>query len=262
MSKLSKNIEINRQSWEDRTAVHLKSKFYDLEAFKKNPMSLKSFELEGLGDVKGKSLLHLQCHFGQDSLSWAKKGAKVTAVDFSPSAIEAAKTLSEELDIEAEFIESNVLTLDLKQEFDVVFMSYGTLGWLPDLKQWGAVVAKHLKQGSTFFIAEFHPVLDILDEKTQFGYFFDKNTPTTKEVGSYTDGGEDMTTEYCWWNHSLSEIFVALESNGLKLQSFAEFDYSPYYIKGTVERQEGQYVLENRAKQSLPYVFTLKATKK
>ena len=97
-------------------------------------MSLKSFELEGLGEVKGKSLLHLQCHFGQDSLSWARKGAKVTAVDFSPSAIKAAKALSEELDIEAEFIESNVLTLDLKQEFDVVFMSYGTLGWLQNSK--------------------------------------------------------------------------------------------------------------------------------
>ena len=133
MNKFSKKIEINRKSWEDRTAVHLKSKFYDLENFKKNPMSLKSFELEGLGEVKGKSLLHLQCHFGQDSLSWARKGVKVTAVDFSPSAIKAAKALSEELDIEAKFIESNVLTLDLKQEFDVVFMSYGTLGWLPDL---------------------------------------------------------------------------------------------------------------------------------
>ena len=123
MNKLSKNIEINRQSWEDRTAIHLKSKFYDLESFKKNTMSLKSFELEGLGEVKGKSLLHLQCHFGQDSLSWAKKGAKVTAVDFSPSAIKAAKALSDELDIKAEFIESNVLTLNLKQEFDVIFMS-------------------------------------------------------------------------------------------------------------------------------------------
>ena len=101
--------------------------------------------------------MHLQCHFGQDSLSWAKKGAKVTAVDFSPSAIKAAKTLSKELDIEAEFIESNVLTLDLKQKFDVVFMSYGTLGWLPDLKQWGAVVAKHLKQGGTFLLLNSTP---------------------------------------------------------------------------------------------------------
>ena len=186
MKDLSKHLEINRQSWEDRTSVHLKSKFYDLEAFKKNPMSLKSIEMEGLGEVKGKSLLHLQCHFGQDTLSWAKKGAQVTGVDFSSAAITAAKQLSEELDIKAEFIESNVLTLDLKQEFDVVFMSYGTLGWLPDLKLWGSIVAKHLKQGGTFFIAEFHPVIDILDEKTQFGYFFDKDTPTIKEVGSYT----------------------------------------------------------------------------
>ena len=96
MNKFSKNLEINRQSWEDRTAIHLKSKFYDLESFKKNTMSLKPFELEGLGEVKEKSLLHLQCHFGQDSLSWARKGAKVTAVDFSPSAIKAAKALSEE----------------------------------------------------------------------------------------------------------------------------------------------------------------------
>ena len=113
-------------------------------------------------------------------MSWAKKGAKVTAVDFSPFGYKSGKVLSDELDIEAEFIESNVLTLNLKQNL-MVFMSYGTLGWLPDLKQWGAVVAKHLKKGGTFFIAEFHPVLYILDEKTQFGYFFNKNTPPLKK---------------------------------------------------------------------------------
>lgn len=261
MDNLSKNIEINRQSWEDRTAVHLKSDFYDLKSFKKHQMSLKPIELEAMGDVKGKSILHLQCHFGQDSLSWAKKGAYVTGVDFSPAAISAAKELSKELNIDARFIESNVLTLDLQEDFDIIFMSYGTLGWLPDLKLWGSIVSKHLKQGGTFLISEFHPLIDLLDEKTQFGYFFDENTPTIKEEGTYTDGGEDMSTEYCWWSHSLTEIFVALESNGLKLQSFEEFNYSPYHLKGMIARQEGQYVLENRAKQSLPYVFTLKATK-
>ena len=262
MNTLNKHIDLNRQSWEDRTAVHLKSEFYDLESFKRDPMSLKAIELDALTDVKGKSLLHLQCHFGQDSLSWAKKGAHVTAVDFSPAAIAAAKQLSEEIETPVRFIESNVLTLDLEEEFDIIFMTYGTLGWLPDLKTWGAVVAKHLKPGGTFFISEFHPLIDLLDEKTQYGYFFDENTTTTKEVGSYTDGGEDMKTEYCWWSHSLTEIFVALESNGLKLQAFEEFDYSPYHLIGMIERQEGQYVLENRAKQSLPYVFSLKAVKK
>ena len=226
MDKLNKNIEINRQSWEDRTAVHLESDFYDLKSFKKNPMSLKPIELATLGEVKGKSLLHLQCHFGQDTLSWAKKGARATGVDFSPAAISAAKDLAKELHIEADFVESNVLTLDLQKEFDIIYMSYGTLGWLPDLKLWGSVVAKHLKQGGTFLLVEFHPFIDLLDEKNQFPYFFDENTPITKEVGSYTDGGDDMITEYCWWNHSLTEIFVALESNGIKLQSFEELLFS------------------------------------
>jgi ubiquinone/menaquinone biosynthesis C-methylase UbiE len=262
MNKFGKYIDVNRQSWEDRTGVHLKSEFYNLEAFKRDPMSLKAIELAGLTDIKGKTLLHLQCHFGQDSLSWAKKGANVTAVDFSSSAITAAKELSEEIDIAVRFVESNVLTLDLEEEFDIVFMSYGTLGWLPDLNTWGKVVSKHLKKGGTFFISEFHPFIDLLDDQMQHGYFFDENTPTTKETGSYTDGGETLKTEYCWWSHSLTEIFVALESNGLKLQSFEEFDYSPYLLDGMIERQKGQYVLENRAKQSLPYVFSLKATKK
>ena len=112
--------------------------------------------MEGLGEVKGKSLLHLQCHFGQDSLSWARKGAKVTAVDFSPSAIKAAKTLSEELDIEVEFIESNVLTLDLKQEFDVVFMSYGTrVGCQPQTM--GSSRCKHLNKEVHFLLLSSTP---------------------------------------------------------------------------------------------------------
>ena len=262
MNKLNKHIEINRQSWEDRTPIHLESDFYDLATFKDNPMSLKEIELNALTEVEGKSMLHLQCHFGQDSLSWTKKGAKVTGVDFSPSAVSAAKQLANELNIEARFVESNVLTLDLQEQFDIVFMSYGTLVWLPDLKTWGAVVSKHLKQGGTFFISEFHPLIDLLDENTQYGYFFDENTPITKQVGTYTDGGDGMTTECCWWSHSMTEIFVALESNGLKLQSFEEYDYCPYHLEGMVERQKGQYVLKNRAKQSLPYVFSLKATKK
>jgi len=262
MNSFQKQIESNLKSWENRTPIHLKSQFYDLEAFKNGKTSLKSIELNALNNVQNKSILHLQCHFGQDSLSWAKMGAKVTAVDFSPSAISAAKQLSEELKIPVRFIESNVLTLDLKQQFDIVFMSYGTLGWLPDLQTWGSIVSKHLKQGGLFFISEFHPFIDLLNEDTQYGYFFDNNTPTIKEMGSYTDGGEQMLTEYCWWSHSLTEIFTSLETNGLKLKSFEEFDYSPYHLKGMVKRKEGEYVLENRAKQSLPYIFTLKAIKK
>ena len=152
MDKLGKNIKINQKSWEDRTSIHLKSKFYDLEAFKKNPMSLKSFELEGLGDVKGKSLLHLQCHFGQDSLSMARMGAKVTGVDLSEKAIEQANNLNQQLQLDAEFYCSNILIYqDQKEAFDIVFASYGVLGWHPDISAWFKVASQLLKPGGELF---------------------------------------------------------------------------------------------------------------
>ena len=262
MQDFNSHIQKNLQSWELRTPIHLRSKFYDNERFLQKMNSLKEIELQALNDVENKHLLHLQCHFGQDSLSWAYKGANVTGVDFSPSAVSAAKRLAHQTKLDAEFIESNVLELNLEKEFDIIFTSYGVLGWLPDLQQWGKIVSKHLKKGGTFLLVEFHPLIDLLDIETQYGYFFDKHTKIEKEQGSYTDGGKDIHTEYYWWSHSLTEIFRGLESNGLKLKSFEEFDYSPYKLDGMVERSPNQYVLENRAKQSLPYVYALKATKK
>ena len=262
MQNFNSHIQKNLVSWEARTPIHLRSKFYDNELFLKEQNSLKAIELHALGEVNNQYLLHLQCHFGQDTLSWAKKGAKVTGVDFSPSAIAAAKELAQKTQLTAQFIESNVLELDLNQEYDVIYSSYGALGWLPDLQQWGKVVSKHLKKGGTFLLVEFHPLIDLLDIETQYGYFFDKHTKIEKQQGSYTDGGKEVKTEYYWWSHSLTEIFKGLESNGLKLKSFEEFDYSPYKLDGMVEREPNQYVLEKRAKQSLPYIYALKATKK
>lgn len=262
MENYNLQIEKNLLSWQNRTPIHLRSKFYDNDQFMKDKNSLKEIEIQLLGDVNNQSLLHLQCHFGQDTLSWAHRGAKVTGVDFSPSAIAAAKQLAEQAQLKAKFIKSNVLELALKKEYDIIFSSYGVLGWLPDLQLWGKVVANHLKKGGTFLLVEFHPLINLLDIDSQYGYFFDKNTKIQKQQGSYTDGGKDMHSEYYWWSHSLTEIFVSLESNGLKLQSFEEFDYSPYMLDGMIERKPNQFVLENRANQSLPYVFALKATKK
>ncbi|MGC6470304.1 MAG: class I SAM-dependent methyltransferase [Flavobacteriales bacterium] len=262
MENFSSHFQKNLKSWEDRTPIHLCSNFYNNELFIKTKNSLNTIELNALEDINQKSLLHLQCHFGQDTLSLANLGANVTGVDFSPSAIAAAKQLAIDTKLNATFVESNVLELDLNEEYDIIFSSYGALGWLPDLQKWGKVVAKHLKKGGTFLLVEFHPLIDLLDIETQYGYFFDKNTEIEKEEGSYTDGGKDMKTEYYWWSHSLTEIFKGLESNGLKLQLFEEFDYSPYHLDGMIEREPNKYVLEKRANQSLPYVYALKATKK
>lgn len=262
MKDFETHLQKNLQSWEERTPVHLRSKFYNNDLFLETKNSLNNIEIQSLGNVTNQSLLHLQCHFGQDTLSWAQLGAEVTGIDFSPSAIVAANELAKQTQLVASFVQSNVLELDLKKEYDIIFTSYGVLGWLPDLNQWGKVISKHLKKGGTFLLVEFHPLIDLLDAETQHAYFFDKHTKIEKEQGSYTDGGKDMNTEYYWWSHSLTEIFKSLESNGLKLQLFEEFDYSPYHLDGMIEREPNKYVLEKRVQQSLPYVYALKATKK
>lgn len=261
MDYFEKHIKTNQKAWDTKTPIHINSDFYNNEAFKKGESSLKSFELEAIGDIKGKSILHLQCHFGQDSMSLARMGAHVTAVDFSAVAIKEAKAISKEINMPVNFIESSVLELELNKKFDIIFSSYGAIGWLPDLNKWGDTISRHLKKGGTFLLTEFHPFIDLLDEN-QYDYFFHKNPDIEVEKGSYTDGGQDIEIKTCWWNHSLTEIFSALESNGLKLKLFQEFDYSPYKLRGMIEKEKGKFVLKKREKQKLPYVFNLKATKK
>ncbi len=164
---MNKYMNSNLKLWEKLTAVNVKSRMYDVEGYKQGKTSLKSLELSELGDVKGKSLLHLQCHFGMDTLSWARNGAEVTGVDFSPSAIETARQLASELNINAEFINCDIFDLPkhLDRQFDIVYTSYGVLCWLADLDKWGKLIARYLKPGGTFYIVEMHPVLNIFNNE-------------------------------------------------------------------------------------------------
>ncbi|HYW26670.1 MAG TPA: class I SAM-dependent methyltransferase [Terriglobales bacterium] len=153
-------MEANRQLWDDRVDVHRRSDYYDVEGFRQGRNTLRSVELEELGDVTGRSLLHLQCHFGLDTLSLARMGARVTGVDFSKPAVALASSLAAELGIEARFVLSNVyqLTRELHEQFDVVFTSHGALGWLPDIPEWARVVARFLRPGGTFVVVDDHPI--------------------------------------------------------------------------------------------------------
>ncbi|HEX2620451.1 MAG TPA: class I SAM-dependent methyltransferase, partial [Phototrophicaceae bacterium] len=153
----------NRNLWDKWTDEHEKSPFYDLEGFRAGKDRLRSIELEELGDVSGKSLLHLQCHFGMDTLAWARRGAVVTGVDFSPQSIDLARALSKELQIPAEFCCSDIEHLPdtLSCQFDIVFTSYGVLHWLRDLKRWGEVINHFLKPGGIFYIVEDHPFMRV-----------------------------------------------------------------------------------------------------
>lgn len=167
---MKKFTEINKEYWDGLTEIHEKSKFYDVEGFIKGKSSLNFIELEALGDVKEKSLLHLQCHFGMDTLSWARLGAKVTGIDISDKAVKLARSLNERLKLDAEFISSNIYDLKEKtdKKFDIVFTSYGVTGWLPDLDKWGGIISHFLKPGGIFFIAEFHPVVWMFDDDFKY----------------------------------------------------------------------------------------------
>jgi len=149
----------NRRGWALRTQIHLNSASYDLASFRKGRITLRPLVQEELGDVRGRSLLHLQCHFGMDTLSWARLGALVTGADYSEEAIAVARSLAEDLDIEARFVCANLYDLPdvLDGSFDIVVTTYGVLSLLPNLNAWARVLGHFLKPGGTFCIVEIHP---------------------------------------------------------------------------------------------------------
>lgn len=251
---MDERLLTNRRAWDSRVPVHLDSTFYDNQAFLAGRCSLNAIEVEAVGSVAGKTLLHLQCHFGQDSLSWARRGARVTGVDFSPAAVAAARQLAEELELAARFVQSDVLALDLGQTFDVVFTSYGVLGWLPDLDGWAEVVARHLAPGGLFYVVEFHPALMMLDFETgqlAYEYFHRAYHETVK--GSYA--GDLAEREEHFWSHSLADILRPLLRQ-LTLERFCEFDYSPYgCFTGMLEEEPGRW--RYPAPVRLPHLFSL-----
>ena len=225
-------LDTNRDSWNKRTVAHFDSDFYNLNGFLKGESSLNEIELEFLGDIKGKSILHLQCHFGQDTISLARMGAIVTGVDLSDVAIEKAKELALETNCSANFICSDIYDLPkaLNAKFDMVFTSYGTIGWLPDINKWAEVVSHFLKPNGQFLIAEFHPVVWMFDdnfEKIKHRYFNSEPISETEE-GAYANKEAAITTSNITWNHGLAEVATALIGQNIKIEAFREYDYSPY----------------------------------
>ena len=191
-----KYFKTNLKRWNELVEINAKSKAYDLEGFKKGKSSLFPIETKELGDVRGKTLLHLQCHFGMDTLSLARFGAKVTGVDFSDKAIERARELSEELKIPANFIQANVYDIPniINEKFDIVFTSNGVIGWLPDLYKWAEIIDYCLKPGGFFYITDNHPFGNLVDEKYkdtfQVGYdYFNDGKPYKfdDDDGAYVD---------------------------------------------------------------------------
>ena len=263
----------NQQWWDEAVGVHVNSEFYELDAFKAGKSKLHKLDLEEVGDVKGKSLLHLQCHFGMDTLSWARLGANVTGADFSSQAIETARSLSSELGIDATFVQSDIYklpeALPASEKFDIVYTSYGTIWWLPDLMPWGKVIASYLKPGGFFYIADSHPFMHTIawTENLQLGYpYFSREPDISDGTGTYADRNAKMTHTVTYgWNHPLSETFTSLLSAGLNIEFFHEFPFSSWEClpaAGMVKDENGLWWLKDEAKRDmLPLTFSLKASK-
>lgn len=258
-------LDINRQSWNQKTDIHIKSDFYDHENFLKGKSSLNSIELGLLGDINGKSILHLQCHFGQDSISLSRLGAYVTGVDLSDKAIESARQIAQETNTDTKFICCDIYDLKdhLDEKFDIVFTSYGTIGWLPDLDKWASVVSHFLKDGGQFVFVEFHPVVWKYDdnfERIAYNYF---NTGPIIETenGTYADKDADVSLSYVMWNHSMSDVVNNLIKHGLTIQSLEEYDYSPYdCLKKTIEVEPKKFRIEHLG-DKIPMVYSLTANR-
>ncbi|MDO5615919.1 MAG: class I SAM-dependent methyltransferase [Cruoricaptor ignavus] len=259
-------IEINRQSWNNKTEIHLKSKFYDLDNFLKGKTSLNGIELDLLGDVTGKNILHLQCHFGQDTISLGRLGADVTGVDLSDKAIESARQLAKQTRTKANFICCDIYDLPnhLNEKFDIIFTSYGTIGWLPDLDKWANIIAKFLKPNGQFVFVEFHPVVWMFDDdfnKIEYRYF-NSGAILATENGTYADKKADITQSYIVWNHGISEVLNSLIKNGLEIMSFDEFDYSPYNCFNKTTEFEPQKYRIKHLDNKIPMVYSITAKRK
>ncbi|SRX74950.1 class I SAM-dependent methyltransferase [Aequorivita antarctica] len=261
----SDKFETNRKTWNTKAAIHFESDFYDMQNFRKGKTSLNKYEIEALGDISDKKLLHLQCHFGQDTLSFARMGAKCTGVDISDEGIMLAKQLNADLKLDVSFVCCNVLDTSeyVSEKFDIVFTSYGTIGWLPDLKPWAKMISERLKPGGFFYIVEFHPIAWMFDYTVsppvmKYGYQ-QKEAIYEEYEGTYANIDSEMVSKEYGWNHSLGEVITSLSEAGLRIEYLKEYDASPYDIfPKLVKNDEGMFELTDKM---YPLIFEVKAKK-
>ena len=264
-------LEANRLHWDEAVPIHAASQSYDVAGFKAGRIKLHPLELSELGDVKGKTMLHLQCHFGLDTLSWARLGAVVTGMDFSPAAIQQARALASELQIEARFIESTVYDLQavLDETFDIVFTSYGVIGWLPDLTLWAEVAARYVKPGGTFYIAEIHPMAFTLDDspgvlepRLHYPYFEGGPAIATTEGGTYADRNARLIHDTSYnFAHSLGEVVTSLIDAGLQVEFHHEHPFSVTRHGDLAIKGGDEYHHLRSAEGMVPMLFSLRAKK-
>jgi SAM-dependent methyltransferase len=260
-------LAVNRANWDERAAIHVTSKFYDINGWLRDEPGPTTLEVNALGDVDGLSLVHLQCHIGTDTLRFARVGATVTGVDFSPAAIREATTLAQRAGLagRSRFLCANVYDAPEilgGERFDLVYVSLGSLCWLPNIEGWAEVVARLLKPEGRLYVHDVHPLSNCLDDdgvRFTFGYFEAADPLIFNSAETYTDGVALSSTTTFEWNHSLSDLFGALRFNGLVLDAFDELDWTVWaQFPWLEESDEGMWRIP-RDRPRIPLAFTLVA---
>lgn len=262
-------METNRQRWDELTHIHGGSEYYDVEGFKAGTITIPKHEIEEIGDVTGKDLLHLMCHFGLDTLSWARLGARAVGMDYSGDAISLARSIADEVGLDARFVESDVYELpnNLQGEFDIVYTSSGVLSWLPDLPRWGEVIAHFLRPGGFFYISEIHPIAHAFDDqetdKLLLGYPYFHRTEPLMFVSKGTYADPTVRVEHPLefsWIHDMADIVDSLIGAGLRIDFLHEFPFTDWAKSFLVQSEDGFWRLPPE-RGEIPLSFTLKATK-
>jgi SAM-dependent methyltransferase len=260
-------MNVNRDKWDESVPLHVASPLYDVPAFLRGRTTLHPLEVEEMGPVRGRTLLHLQCHFGLDTLSWARRGATVTGVDFSLPAIRAARALARRSGTPARFVRSNVYDLPgtLGGSFDLVYTGKGATCWLPDIGRWARVVAAFLAPGGRLFLFEDHPVIEVFPNGSQVTSleakvpYFTRGSIREEFDGTYaTDVKMKHRVSYSWI-HPVGEVLTALATAGLVIESVREYPFSYWHRYAFMTEDRHGYWHLTRGEGLLPLAWSVTA---
>ncbi|MDJ0790631.1 MAG: class I SAM-dependent methyltransferase [Acidimicrobiia bacterium] len=263
----------NLANWNDRVPIHAGPDGYGIDRYVTDADHLSSiveFDRRYLPDVAGKSLLHLQCHIGSDTVSWGRLGAHVVGVDFSEPALVVADQLARDMGLQARWILSDVYRSPdvLDEQFDIVYTGVGAICWLPDIRRWAEVVAGFTKPGGTFLMREGHPSMWSLDWERngarlqiELPYFERPHPESFEEDTTYLGTGTMSNTTIHSWNHGLGEIISSLLAVGFRLDVFEEHRFLEWSALPQMYEEGGVWVLPEEQRDLLPLMYTIKATK-
>ena len=264
----------NRDWWDEKVPLHVGGEFYRVREFLEGEEQLRPFEIEELGDVSGRTLFHPQCHFGQDTLCWARHGAVVTGLDFSPAAVDAATKLAADAGItDSRFVCADVYdAFDAVggARFDVVYTGLGAINWLHDIHRWAATMAAVCRPGGTLYLAEFHPFAAMFDDERTDGAlvprydYFGHEWHDTSDTYTGSYGAQDAATEFndtherVW---TVGEVVTALIGAGFGLEFLHEHEFTLYDSLRFLVRTERGYELPDGLPR-IPMMYSLRATRR